>query len=196
MVSRGLAADAVMCLIQAISQRSAMRPACDITFFLDRNIMNRTAEIYERDFDAWVQRQVFLLRQGKTGEIDVEHLIEELEDMGKSNLRELESRFIILIAHLLKWQFQLETLATQWKEFEGKSWRKTIIEQRAQLLFLIKKVPSLKSSLHLAMTEAYPEARRLTIRETNLAPDVFPVDCPYSVEQLFDEDFYPDCTQN
>ncbi|MTW20637.1 DUF29 domain-containing protein [Allochromatium palmeri] len=156
--------------------------------------MNYSAEIYERDFDAWVQSQVFLLRQGKTGEIDVEHLIEELEEMGKSNLRELESRFIILIAHLLKWQFQLEMLAMQWKEFEGKSWRKTIIEQRTQISFLIKKVPSLKSSLHLAMTEAYTEARRLAIKETALAPEVFPIDCPYSVEQLFDEDFYPDCS--
>nr|WP_200377203.1 DUF29 family protein [Thiocystis violacea] len=70
-----------------------------------------------------------------------------------------------MIAHLLKWQFQLETLAAQWKEFEEKSWRKTMIEQRVQLLFLIKEVPSLKASFQLAMEEAYPEARRVTIKE-------------------------------
>jgi hypothetical protein len=84
--------------------------------------------------------------------------------MGKSSLRELESRFIILMAHLLKWQLQLHTLAEQWQAFEGRSWRKTIIEQRALLDFLFDKVPSLKASLVLAREEAYPTARRLAIK--------------------------------
>lgn len=148
-------------------------------------------ELYDRDFGAWIQHQLRLLKHGRTQEIDVEHLIAELEDMGKSNLRELESRLIILLAHLLKWQFQLDHLSSQWKEFEGKSWRKTIIEQRVQLLFLLAKVPSLQASRALAIADAYPDARRLTIRETNLSPDVFPSTCPYSVEQVFDEDFFP-----
>lgn len=153
--------------------------------------MNPYTTIYDRDFDAWVDAQVRLLREGNTSELDIEHLIAELEDMGKSSLRELESRFIILIAHLLKWEFQLETLAAQWKEFEGKSWRKTIIEQRAQSIFLLGKVPSLRSSLELACAEAYPAARRLAIKETSLPPDLFPRECPYSVGQLLDEDFFP-----
>jgi len=106
--------------------------------------MNKFADIYENDFHAWVQSQIHLLRMGKTNELDIEHLIEELEDMGKSNIRELESRFLILIAYLLKWQFQLATLTMQWKEFEGKSWRKTIIEQRTQILYLLEDIPSLK----------------------------------------------------
>jgi hypothetical protein len=154
-------------------------------------MMNHNAGLYEQDVNAWAEGQVFLLKQGLTHALDVEHLIAELEDMGKSNLRELESRFIILIAHLLKWQFQLNALTARWKEFEAKSWRNTIIEQRAQLLFLLKKVPSLKTSLQAAMTDAYTEARRLASRETNIAADTFPADCPYSVEQILDEDFYP-----
>ena len=158
---------------------------------MNTDTTNRQPDIYELDFDAWIKSQLLLLKQGRTGEIDVEHLIAELEDMGKSSLRELESRLIVLIAHLLKWRFQLQTLSTQWKEFEGKSWRNTIIEQRAQLSFLIKKVPSLKGSLHSAMSEAYPDARRLAIRETDLTPGTFPTDCPFTVEQLLDEDYYP-----
>jgi len=67
--------------------------------------MNKFAKIYDSDFNAWIQTQIHLLKQGRTSELDVAHLIEELEDMGKSNVRELESRFIILITHLLKWQF-------------------------------------------------------------------------------------------
>jgi hypothetical protein len=154
--------------------------------------MNKFAELYEHDFNAWIHNQISLLKAGKTNEIDVEHLIEELEDMGKSNLRELESRFIILIAHLLKWQFQLATLETQWQDFEGKSWRKTIIEQRTQLLYLLKKVPSLKQKLPHAITEAYSEAAMLAVKESKLSQAIFPTDCPYTIEQLLDDDFYPE----
>ncbi len=153
--------------------------------------MSPQATLYEQDFERWTQAQVDLLRQGRVDRLDIDHLIAELEEMGKSSLRTLESRFIILIAHLLKWQFQLDTLAAQWKEFEGKSWRKTIIEQRAQLRFLIDKAPSLKSSLELAREEAYPPARRLAIKETGMPPETFPMACPYSVNELLDEDFLP-----
>jgi hypothetical protein len=99
---------------------------------------------------------------------------------------------IILIAHLLKWQFQFDQLAEQWKDFEGKSWRNTLLEQRTQLGFLLAKVPSLKASLDLACEEAYPAARRLAIKETGLPPEGFPGRCPYTIHQLLDEDFHPE----
>jgi len=153
--------------------------------------MSGHSTLYEQDTDRWAKQQIELLRQGKTQDLDVANLIAELEDMGKSSLRELESRFIVLIAHLLKWQFQLHTLTEQWKDFEGKSWRKTIIEQRTQLSFLLEKVPSLKSSLELAREDAYPASRRLAIKETGMPPETFPDACPYSVDQLLDEDFLP-----
>ncbi len=153
--------------------------------------MSSDTTLYDQDFDRWASSQVELLRQGKAQDLDIEHLIAELEDMGKSSLRELESRFIILIAHLLKWQYQLDTLAEQWQAFEGKSWRKTIIEQRAQLSFLLGKVPSLNTSLELAREEAYPAARRLAIKETGMPPEIFPNACPYAVDELLDEDFLP-----
>jgi len=153
--------------------------------------MNKLTEIYDSDFHLWIQRHIELLKTGKTNELDIEHLIEELKDMGKSNVRELESRFLILIAHLLKWQFQLKRLQTQWEKFEGKSWRSTIIEQRTQLLFLLKKVPSLKSSLENVVHETYPEAVELAIEETNLPPSTFPEHCPYTIAQLLNKQFYP-----
>ncbi len=154
--------------------------------------MNQHTQIYEQDIDAWIDQQVRLLKEGRLREIDVEHLIEELQDMGKSNRRELESRLIILIAHLLKWQYQREALSDQWKEFEGKGWRNTIIEQRVQLLFLLKKVPSLRSMIQDAIAEVYSDARRLAVRETGLKPNVFPEQCPYVSDLLLDEDYYPD----
>jgi hypothetical protein len=101
--------------------------------------------LYEKDFLAWTQQQSELIRQGRWQEVDLDHLIEELEDMGKSNHRELESRLVVLLAHLLKWEFQLNQLEDQWREFDGRSWRKTIIEQRVQIERLLEDRPSLSS---------------------------------------------------
>lgn len=70
--------------------------------------MNEFVDMYEDDFDAWVHKQISLLKAGETNEIEVKHLIGELEDMGKGKVRELGSRLVILIAHLLKWPFQPE----------------------------------------------------------------------------------------
>ncbi len=112
------------------------------------------------------------------------HLVEELEDMGKSNIRELESRFVILIAHLLKWQFQPDNQSSIWRGF--------ISEQRVQLLRLLKKVPSLKRHLANAVMDAYPDAVFLASDETGLPENVFPQSCSYTIEQLLDKTFYPD----
>jgi hypothetical protein len=146
---------------------------------------------YERDFNAWIQQHITLLKQGRVNDIDVEHLILELEDMGKSNLRELESRFIILITHLFKWQFQLKQLTDRWQEFEGKSWKQTIIEQRLQIRKQLKNTPSLKSHLQNIVIEAYPYSVELATDETGLPESTFPNECPYGLEQLLDKTFYP-----
>lgn len=153
--------------------------------------MNLKAE-YETDFYAWLNHSITLLRQGKLAEIDVDNLIGELESMGNEKRSELVSRFIVLIAHLLKWQFQLQQLSLQWQEFEGKSGRKTIIEQRLQLENQLENNPSLKSYLVAAVNKAYPKAIKFATKETNLKASTFPTNCAYTIEQLLDYDFYPD----
>jgi hypothetical protein len=152
---------------------------------------NLVAE-YEQDFDAWIQQHINLLKQGRLEEIDVDHLIEELEDMGKSNRRELVNRFIPLIAHLLKWQYQYKQLQNQWVTFTGGSWRGTITEQRTKMTKLLKQSPSLKGKLPEAILDAYPDALKVAVSETGLPKSTFPNSCPYTIEQLLDEDFYPE----
>jgi len=145
--------------------------------------MNKLTEIYNSDFHAWIQAQIHLLKTGKIDELDIPHLIEELEDMGKSNVRELESRFLILIAHLLKWQFQPDK--------QNSSWRGTIKEQRIRLLRLIQKVPSLKPEMDNAINSVYSDAVELASDETNLSESTFPEHCPYTIAQLLNKQFYP-----
>jgi len=146
---------------------------------------------YEKDFQGWLEHQITLLRTGRLNEIDVTHLIEELQDMGKNNKQQLVNRFIVLIAHLLKWQYQYEQLAERWESWTGQSWKASIIEQRVRIGKLLKDNPSLKHYLNETMTEAYVPALEIAIYETELPQSRFPEVCPYSIEQLLDKNFYP-----
>lgn len=144
--------------------------------------MSKTID-YETDLYAWALHHAELLRQGRFAELDVEHLIEELESMGKNNQRELVSCLKILLAHLLKWQYQ--------PTYRGRSWQRSIDEQRIQIKDLLIANSSLTSQLVLAITNAYPDAVKLAMKETKIPQTHFPQKCSYSIEQLFDEEFYP-----
>lgn len=141
-----------------------------------------TANTYETDFFAWANEQAALLRAGKLAAADIEHIAEEIESMGRSEYRELVSRLKQLLAHLLKWQYQ--------PNFQGRSWLLTIEEQREELGQHLKANPSLKSKVGEALTDAYKLAATLAKKETGL--DIFPVSCPYSIKQIFDNDFLPE----
>jgi hypothetical protein len=157
--------------------------------------MNLKAE-YEQDFHQWINHHITLLKERRFNEIDVEHLIEELEDMGKSNLRELRSRLIVLIAHLLKWEHQLKLLQNKWDSYTGKSWKGTIIVQRSGIIDLLQENPSLKRFLLDAINESYPTALKSAIAETGLPKSAFSNECSYTIEQLLDEDFYPESKES
>jgi hypothetical protein len=147
--------------------------------------------LYEKDFYGWIYHNIELVRAGKWEEIDKALLIEELESMAKRDKYELINHLVILIAHLLKWQFQLKQLSQMYREFDGKSWKRSIDEQRKQIQRQLKMSPSLKPYFAEAVLEAYEDAVALAIKETSLPLTVFPTTCPYSIEQLLNDDFYP-----
>ncbi|WP_295456494.1 DUF29 domain-containing protein [uncultured Thiodictyon sp.] len=153
--------------------------------------MSELSTLYQTDYSAWALRHAELLRAGRYAELDLEHLLEELSDMSKSDRRELESRLLILLAHLLKWEYQYAMLSARWREFKGDSWRETIIEQRMRLAKLLKQSLGLKTLLPEAITAAYADAMQLASDETGLALDTFPSDCPYTLEDLLDKSYYP-----
>ncbi len=153
--------------------------------------MNTLSLTYEQDFPSWINQHIALLKTSRFQELDIDHLIEELEGMANRDKNELVSHLKILIAHLLKWQFQLKQLSERWEEFKGSSWRSSIIEQRSEIHDQLEDNPSLKRLLTEAVAKAYPKAVTLAIKETGLAAKTFPKECPYSVEQLLEDDFYP-----
>ncbi len=145
--------------------------------------MPNLAKLYESDYDAWFQANLNLLRNSQFTELDLEHFIEELEDMSKKSRRELANRMVILLAHLLKWQYQPTNISS--------SWRGSILEQRLQIKRELRFSPSLKPYLPDAVLNAYPDAIELASKETGLDKNVFPKTCTYSIEQILAEDFFP-----
>ena len=90
---------------------------------------------YDQDVMAWAVEQARLLRAGLLDQLDIEHIADEIEDVGKSEKRELASRMAVLLAHLLKGQYQPVR--------RGTSWERTVREQRKQVLRKLKETPSL-----------------------------------------------------
>jgi hypothetical protein len=146
--------------------------------------MTKLAELYETDFDAWLARNLELLRESRFDELDVDHLLEEMEDMGRRERAELGSRLLILVAHLLKWQFQ--------PTHRSSGWRGSIAEQRVKVERRLRLSPSLRPHLPDAIAESYADAVELAAEETGLAPPVFPQTCPYTPQQLLDRQFLPE----
>ena len=140
---------------------------------------------YETDVIAWAQEQVRLLRAGQFDALDIEHIADEIEDVGKSEQRELESRMAVLLAHLLKWQYQPER--------RGNSWEATIRTQRTSIDRRMKKTPSLKTSLSNPdwWADAWDDAVRSAVQETGISLAVFPLSCPWAFELIMDADFWP-----
>ena len=138
---------------------------------------------YEEDFYGWTVNTVQLLKDKNMGEIDFDHIAEELEDMVSSNETQLINRFTLILSHLLKWQFQ--------PNMRGHSWLYTIREQRKRSKIHLRKNPSLKSKLDEILVDAYDIAISEAAKETGLDENTFPAECPYKFEQIMDDEFYP-----
>ncbi|MEQ9670718.1 DUF29 domain-containing protein [Coleofasciculus sp. G2-EDA-02] len=141
-----------------------------------------TSMFYENDFYAWTQEQANLLRTGRLNQIDWQNIAEEIEDMGRAEKRQLESRLELLVMHLLKWQFQ--------PNLRSRSWQLTIKEQRLRLEKLFQENPSLKSSLDNALEKTYPLATLSAEKETGLSS--FPETCPYTLAEILSPEFLPE----
>ena len=139
--------------------------------------------LYETDFYAWTQQQANLLRYQLWNQVDLVNLIEEVESLGRRERQELRNRLIILIRHLLKWDYQSSK--------RSRSWLATIRIQRRDIIKLLNENPSLQSSLEVALEEAYENARDLASGETNLPLSTFPSQCLYLWEDLINLNFYP-----
>ncbi|SBT05833.1 conserved hypothetical protein [Candidatus Accumulibacter aalborgensis] len=140
---------------------------------------------YEADVVAWANEQAEFIRAGRFDLLDREHIAEEIEDVGKSEQRELASRMAVLVAHLLKWQCQPGR--------RGSSWESTIRIQRKEIFWFLKDAPSLAGRLRDPMwiDRFWSNGVAQVITETGL--DCFPDACPWSIEgEVLKDGWLPD----
>ena len=132
------------------------------------------SDLYDRDFFEWTRSNAALLRTGRLHEADLEHIAEEIEDMGKSQQNALQSRLEVLLRHLLKWQLQPAR--------RGSSWQETIDTQRDRISDLLEQMPSLKVFLQKTLAKAYARAVRKASRDTGLPGECFPPACHFTLD--------------
>ena len=143
-----------------------------------------TTTLYETDFNLWIEQTVNQLKNGQIQDLDIENLIEEVQSMGSNDKREIKSRLIVLIMHLLKYKYQPKK--------KTKSWTSTIITQRNELELVLENSPSLNPFLKENISECYQKSRKNAARETKLPLTTFPLECPFTSEQIIDSDYFPD----
>ncbi|WP_373988052.1 DUF29 domain-containing protein [Duganella sp. BuS-21] len=138
--------------------------------------------LYDDDVVAWARQQAGLIRARQWSQLDMDNIVEEIEDVGKSEKRELQSRLCVLISHLLKWSHQPAR--------RGRSWRKTIREQRSAIELDLQKHPSLQALLAdpECLQDAWIDALLKVIGEQNFFD--LPDTSPWTLSQALDQDFY------
>ncbi len=97
-----------------------------------------TQSLYEQDFLQWTEATVAQLKARDFEHLDFENLIEEIDALGRSQRKELKSRLLVLLEHLLK-----RLYVPSPGDYRG--WENTIEEQRRQIELELEDSPSLKN---------------------------------------------------
>ncbi len=139
--------------------------------------------LYDLDFIDWVSQTAQLLREERFDEVDLAHLIEEVEDLGNRHRDAIDSQLTRLLMHLLKWQYQAHR--------RSPSWESSIRESRKQISRLLRKYPSLQPYFEVQIEQCYQDAVEDASDETGLPSATFPSDCLYGTDQILSRDFLP-----
>ncbi|MEO1385851.1 MAG: DUF29 domain-containing protein [Cyanobacteria bacterium J06634_6] len=142
------------------------------------------AALYDHDYLAWIEATTECLQQRDYSNIDWENLMEEIASLGRDDKRRLETDLVVVLWHLLKWQYK--------PDHRNCTWELNIVEHRRRILENLETSPSLKAFMVRELPESYVDSVGQASIETGLPKDKFPTNCPYTVEQILDEDFLPE----
>lgn len=138
---------------------------------------------YDDDLYAWSKDQAARLRALKPRHVDWEHVAEEIESLGRSDRRSLQSDLKVVLLHLIKWRYKPQ------KRKPG--WRSSINEHRDRIERIIQDSPSLARVPAESLAVEYRKARLQALQDTKLPGGRIPDTCPFSIEQVLDTDFWP-----
>jgi hypothetical protein len=133
---------------------------------------------YDEDFYQWSQDTAQALLEGRLAGLDIEHIAEEIRDLGISQKTEIANRFAQIMTHLLKMKYQPEK--------RTRSWDHTIAVQRLEIRSVLENNPSLARPEVLAelIQRTYRKAASRAALDTELPRDSFPKQCPFTLEDV------------
>ena len=140
-------------------------------------------DLYDQDYYLWIMKTIELLNKKKFSELDLTNLVEEIEDMGKSEKKSITSNLRILLMHLLKYKYQSDKRTN--------SWLFTIVEHRKRLQEAFKVSPSLRRYYEEVFLDCYQDARELASAETGLSMQIFSEVCPFTPEEALNSKYLP-----
>ncbi|MEO1341752.1 MAG: DUF29 domain-containing protein [Cyanobacteria bacterium J06635_13] len=102
--------------------------------------MTRLKQLHQQDFNLWTEKVKSKIQQRDFEDTDWDNLLDEIEDMGKSNRRALRSYTQRLTEHIFKLKY--------WKEERDRhknGWKLEIINFRTQISNILEDSPSLRN---------------------------------------------------
>jgi hypothetical protein len=148
------------------------------------------SDLYEKDYYLWIEKTISLLENHQFSDLDLDNLIEEISDMGKSQRQSLKSYLTRLLEHLLKlvyWQSELE--------YNQRGWKNEIRNFRLQIKQIIEDSPSLKPYLSEIFLPCYQNARKLFLDLSGMAENLVSLDPICTIEQALNEDWFPEISK-
>jgi hypothetical protein len=176
-------------LIEELPDSQLVAAENSLTYYLQEEVLQTLTRLggpplYDTDFYAWTQAQAAALRAKDWTALDLEHVAEEIESMGKRDRRAVECYLEVRLRHGLKWVYQPER--------RSGSWRRTLTVSRQRLARLLRDHHTLRAELAELLPSAYADARELAAAETSLPLATFPEACPWRPEQVLAADFPPE----
>jgi hypothetical protein len=139
-----------------------------------------TKTLYDTDFVEWTAHTAGLLREGRLDDVDLEHLAEEIEDLGRNDQHTVLSHLSRLLKHQIKRKIQPER--------DGSSWRSSVTTSREKIELKIADSPSLRLLLEKNLQKSYRQAIKDALFETGLKSADLPQQCPYTLDELLERD--------
>ena len=143
---------------------------------------------YDDDFYAWTQEQARLLREAARERlntpIDYEHIAEELDIMGGQIKDAIQSHLATVIEHLLKLEHSSDT-------YPRRKWRASVMKARRHLDDKVKDHPSLRNWPAEILERSWLDGHADAIQDDSIDVDAVPAECPYTLDQLRDPDWWP-----
>ncbi|MEN9226445.1 MAG: DUF29 domain-containing protein, partial [Thermostichus sp. DRC_bins_24] len=142
--------------------------------------------LYDTDYQDWLEKTASCLKDRNFESLDLNHLIEEIEGLGKSDRRAISSYLIRLIEHLLKLQY--------WQSEREHSYRVWILEInnfRLEIDLILKDSPSLNNFLKENFIMCCEKARRNLTKAAPELANLLPRQPEFDLDQALNEDWLP-----